>query len=122
MPELPAEVLRLIGEAVSSMDHVDLLFHLTKRGETTVGLLAADTHLDHKVVVRVLGELAKAGLVVERHGRFGVTGDPRNRAAVELLAEMYNARPVSLVRAVYARTSPITTFADAFRLRPENEE
>jgi hypothetical protein len=30
---------------------------------------------------------------------------------------MYNARPVTLVRAVYARPSPVKTFAEAFRLR-----
>jgi hypothetical protein len=39
------------------------------------------------------------------------------RAAVDNLEIAYNTRPVTLVRALYDRTAPIQSFADAFRLR-----
>ena len=50
--------------------------------------------------------------------------------AVDALAEMYNTKPVTLIRAIYSRPatpppapapapSPMQAFADAFRLRRE---
>ena len=44
---------------------------------------------------------------------------PELRAGVEALAVAYNERPVTLVRAIYERPSPIQSFADAFRLRQD---
>ena len=46
---------------------------------------------------------------------------PALRRAVELLAIAYNERPVTLVRAIYDRPSAIQSFADAFRIRKEDE-
>lgn len=41
--------------------------------------------------------------------------------AVKALAVAYNTRPVTLVKAIYARPSAIQSFADAFRLRKQGE-
>jgi DNA-binding MarR family transcriptional regulator len=107
----------LISEALSTMDHVEVLFRVHRRVDATADWLATDAHVDPGVLARVLRDLEAANLVVEQNGSYRVTDAPRNRAAVEQVAAMYNARPVTLVRAVYARVSPVTTFADAFRLR-----
>jgi hypothetical protein len=53
--------------------------------------------------------------------------DDAARRAVDALAEMYQTKPVTLIRAIYSRpatpTKPATavqSFADAFRLRRED--
>lgn len=48
-------------------------------------------------------------------------GTPALRRAVEMLSAAYNQRPVTLVRLVYHRPSPAQTFADAFRLRKDED-
>ena len=55
-------------------------------------------------------------------GRFcyGVT-DAATRRAVDLLRVAYNERPVTLVRLVYSRPSVAQTFADAFRVKREDQ-
>jgi hypothetical protein len=116
---LPAEVRRLIDETLESMDHVELLFRIARRGEATAEWLGNDAHVDRSQVARVLHDLEHAKLIVGNAGTYRVTPNPRDRAAVDAFAETYNARPVTLIRAVYARPSPLRSFADAFRLRRE---
>lgn len=114
---LPAEVQRLITETLSSMDHVEILFRVSRRPDTDAEWLSRDAHMESRVVANVLHDLVEAGLLIERNGAYSVTENQRDRAAVNAFAEAYNARPVTLVRAIYARSSPVRTFADAFRLR-----
>jgi len=78
------------------------------------------------VAARTFNELAAAGLI-EADGstppRYRYApATARDKAAVELLALAYNERPVTLVRAIYARPTPAQSFADAFRLRKKAEE
>lgn len=47
--------------------------------------------------------------------------DARTRNAVALLGAAYNERPVTLVRLIYSRPSMAQTFADAFRLKKDEE-
>jgi hypothetical protein len=49
-------------------------------------------------------------------------GSPELRRAVELLRVAYNERPVTLVRLVYQRPTTAQAFADAFRIRREDDE
>jgi DNA-binding IclR family transcriptional regulator len=70
---------------------------------------------------RCLEELAAGGLVApDGHEayRYAPAGDTD---AVDALAQMYNERPVTLVRAIYNRLAPVEAFADAFRLRRDEE-
>ena len=116
---LPAEVRRLINEHLESMDHVEVLFRIARRAEAAPDWLAHDAHIDRAQVASVLRDLANAKLIVAHDGLYRLTTNPRDRAAIEQFAETYNARPVTLIRAVYARPSPLRSFADAFRLRRE---
>jgi|SRR5581483_9445127 len=117
---LPPEVDRLIGETLASMDHVEVLFRICREGEATAEWLARDAHIEATRVARVLRDLEDAKLVTSDGPSYRVTQNPRDRAAVETFAATYNARPVTLIRAVYARPSPVRSFADAFRLRRED--
>jgi hypothetical protein len=117
---LPSEVQRLIDDALASMDHVEVLFRVCRYGPVTAEWLARDAHIERAVVDRVLRNLEHARLVIADGAAFSVTSNPRGRAAVEQFAEMYNSRPVTLIRAVYARPSAARSFADAFRIRRDD--
>ena len=94
-------------------------FALETQGSLAPDWLAHDAHIDRAQVASVLRDLANAKLIVAHDGLYRLTTNPRDRAAIEQFAETYNARPVTLIRAVYARPSPLRSFADAFRLRRE---
>ena len=113
---LPDEAQRLVTETLASMDHVEALFHLRRRGGRTAAELAAAARIHPTLLQRVLLDLTSAKLVVEQHGTFELTDTPRDRAAIDELVEVYNRRPVTLVRAVYGRPAAAKRFTDAFRL------
>jgi hypothetical protein len=113
-------VKQLIEETLASMDHVEILFRISRTGEASAAWLAADAHVEPSQVEKVLRDLEHAKLIKNDEGTYRVTRSPRERAAVDEFAAAYNARPVTLIRAVYARPSPLRSFADAFRLRRED--
>ena len=117
---LPAAVRRLIDEALESMDHVELLFRISQAAEVTTEGLARDAHLEPSRVAKVLRDLEQAQLITGEAGSHRVTRNPRNRAAIADFAATYNARPVTLIRAVYARPTALHSFADGTRLRRED--
>lgn len=94
------DVRQLIAAGLSSMDHVDLLFYLRQR-EATVSELAASTRFDLHQTGRLLLELEAMGLATQEDGRFMMCTDRSRRAAIDELLTIYNARPVTLVRAIY---------------------
>ena len=120
--ELPAEVLHLVHGPVRTIAHVELLLALRDRAPSPVLLetLAEVAHVSSRDGARaMLDELANAGLVASPDPATWVFA-PRGalREAVEALAAAYNQRPVTLVRALYARPAkPLQSFAVAFRFR-----
>lgn len=117
---LPDEVRRLIDGALASMDHVEVLFRIAEQGDASAESLARHAHIEPSQLAKVLEDLKRAKLIANDGASYFVTQSPRDRAAVEELAAAYNARPMTLIRAVYARRSPLRSFADAFRLRRED--
>ena len=121
--ELPAEVRDLIARNLASMEHVDalLVLHRAPDRRWTSDDLAAELHANPPSVTRTLRDLTSSGLVAEAGDGFHFApATPALRRATELLLEAYNARPVTLVRAIYDRPpSAVKSFADAFRIKPE---
>lgn len=117
--DLPAEVNRLIDMFVASMDHVELLvrLHAAPSDTFTVDDLASASHIDRATVVRICRDFQSADVVRESGDAYRYAPSSREHDAIAELVKMYDTRPVSLVRAVYARPTPIKSFADAFRLR-----
>jgi hypothetical protein len=111
------EVRRLLAAGISSVDHVDVLFHLA-RGESTRAELAATTRFTEALLDVLLDELVGTGLAVRRGDGWAITEDVRNRDAIGELLAIYNARPVTLVRAIYARELLTRTVADRISPRP----
>jgi hypothetical protein len=70
----------------------------------------------------ILEELRQRGLLTGDGKSYAFTPDEGLASAVAQLAEMYNTKPVTLVRAMYDRPSHvIRQFADAFKLRREED-
>jgi hypothetical protein len=122
---LPEEVISLLNRALPSMVHIEVLLLLQRtapRGWT--GQLAA-------IELRTSPELADGALadletsrVAERvpgtnERRLNVSDD-QVVAAVLQLQQVYDTRPVTLIKALYKRPpTAVQAFADAFRLRGE---
>lgn len=121
--ELPAEVRELIARHLASMEHVDALLVLHRDAERRWPLaeLTAQLHAAPASVARTLRDLSASGLVAESGDAFQYApATPALRDATEALLEAYNARPVTLVRAIYDRPpNAVKSFADAFRIKPE---
>lgn len=126
---LPAEVRQLIARHLATMEQVDVLLLLARSGDDglTADEIRTELRLDaNGVTPRTFDELRAAGLIEHDGGdppRYRYEpSNPRDRDAVALLALAYNERPVTLVRAIYARPTPAQSFADAFRLRKKAED
>jgi DNA-binding MarR family transcriptional regulator len=126
---LPAEVRQLIARHLATMEQVDVLLLLARSPEQWRSEEEIRTALridETGVSARTFDELRAAGLI-ESDGsqparyHYAATNE-RDKAAVALLALAYNAQPVTLVRAIYARPTPAQSFADAFRLRKKADE
>ena len=117
---LPEGVRSLIETALVSMDHVEVLFRVSRGDGVTAEWLAQDAHIEPTVLAKVLRDLEHSRLVAREGTSYRVSQNPEQRATVEEFAATYNARPVTVIRAVYARPSPLSSFAEAFRLRRED--
>jgi hypothetical protein len=124
--QLPDDVVALVNGPVRTMTHVELLLALraAEPEPRPLDALARETHAPSSAEAhRTLAELAAAQLVANPRGDEW-TYVPRTsaaREAVDRLAQMYNEKPVTLVRALYSRPArPLTSFVDAFRLRKED--
>ena len=109
---VPEEVRRILVAGISSMDQVDVLFHLARRPSTRADL-AASTRFTEQLVELLVARLIAAGLVVRRSDVLAITESARDRKAIGALLAVYNARPATLVRAIYGRELLSRTVADA---------
>jgi hypothetical protein len=121
---IPDAVRLLLARHLPTVDHVAVLVILYAMPQRVheAKELAAEARLSESVATAVLADLTGGHLVKRDGSGFLYDPDARNRAAVEQLAELYNSRPVSLMRAIYDRpASTARSFADAFRIRKEEE-
>ena len=121
---LPSEVRQLIARQVTTMEQVEVVLLLARSEGRALGLdeIRATLRLPSTALpAKTFLELEEAGLIRSEPGpcwRYAPVTVVLRRS-VELLAVAYNERPVTLVRALYDRPSPVQSFADAFRIRKE---
>ena len=121
---LPDEVRQLIARHVHTMEQVEVLLLLARSADRSIGV--DEIRRELRLPATALAPRTVAGL---EDGRLIVAepGSPPRyryapataelRRAVDLLADAYNTRPVTLVRMIYDRPNAAQAFADAFRLR-----
>ena len=127
--DIPYEVTALLRRALPSMVHIEVLLLLAKDRSNSweAASAALEVHSTPALVASALADLESARLAVAVPGSdpraYRIdTSDALAANAVASLREMYERRPVTLIRAVYERPpSAITAFADAFRVRPPED-
>jgi predicted transcriptional regulator len=128
--DLPTGVRDLIVRHLASMDHVTVLLFLWQAAPATQApsAIAAALQLDHQTVSRALRDLTVGNLVRNESrtpdGPFVFApASSRVNETVRELDDAYNRRPVTLIRALYARPPrPVQSFADAFRLHDDDKK
>jgi len=120
---LPREVIDLLQRHVESMEQAEVLLALSREsGAVRASELAIQLRISESSTVAALEHFVQYNLAVcESAGtasyRFAPS-KPQLAEAVRALDTAYNTKPVTLVKAIYARPSTaVQSFADAFRLR-----
>jgi len=121
--DLPGEVVALIHRSLPSMVHIEmlLLLHRTAPRAWTAEQAAMELRSSPELVVATIADLLAARLAEPEPGSTLVrlrAEDDLTMAAVVALKEVYDRRPVTLIKALYRRpAASVQAFADAFRLR-----
>ena len=125
---IPGEVRQLLARHLHTMEQVEVLLLLARSAARSLGVDEIKRELRLEATAdlsRTLSRLEASGLVAVDAGppaRYRYApASAEARSAVELLAVAYNERPVTLVRMIYDRPSPVQSFADAFRLRKDGD-
>jgi hypothetical protein len=120
------EFCRFIQTWLPSVDAAEVLLLLARQHDQwwdAAGIaraLSPGTTIAEADIVRALEQFQLAGLIAVGPDK-RVQYRPANhdfREKVEMLAQAYKERPVTLIRMIYAlRDTKIQSFADAFKLR-----
>jgi len=120
--DLPSAVQHLIWHQLRSIDHVAVLLAVRASSGCDVDSVSAKAMMAPSVAAEILDELKQRGLITLTANGYEFKPDGPLAEAVALLAEMYNTKPVTLVRAIYDRpVHVIQQFADAFKLRRDED-
>jgi DNA-binding MarR family transcriptional regulator len=126
---LPDDIRRFLDGNIETIDQLEVLRILGEKPdrEWTAAELAAEVQAKPQVVATHVVALQGRGLLtaqqrgadlVARHG----ARTPELQTLVGRLLQLYRERPVTMIKMVYERAKdPLRTFADAFRLRKEEE-
>lgn len=126
-PDFPDDLRSFIQEYIPTVDAAELLLVLAREPARRYRLGEAidalrPTVLSEPAARRQLVLFEAHGLVSSEageHYRYS-PATPALDAAVRALTKVYNERPVTLVRMIYApKDEKIRSFADAFRLKKE---
>ncbi|MDQ2665536.1 MAG: hypothetical protein M3Z05_05960 [Gemmatimonadota bacterium] len=117
--ELSEPIRRLLHQHLPSMDHVALLLAFRADPECRdVNELVSAARLQKNVAAGVLADLTASHLLQRSGAAYVYAPGSDMRELIDELANLYNSKPVTLVRAIYDRpASAARSFADAFRIR-----
>lgn len=127
---LPEDVCRFLDAHIPTMEHLDLFLALARVSPESRA--AADIAMELRTAAdgteARLDEMHGTGLLQTENGASGrrayrwVPHSPAESQTVERLRNLYQVRPVTLIRYVYERPrTAAQLFADAFRLRKKSE-
>ena len=129
---LPPEVTALLHRALPSMVHIETLLLLARTAPQPSSryAIANEVRSSPALVAAALADLETAKLAEAVPGGDGTEyryaeADAGTGRAVAALRDVYERKPVTLIRVMYERpaspsgTSAAQAFANAFRVRPE---
>lgn len=130
MEKFSEEIQRFIIHNIKSIEYLKILLFLKENSDKkwTVYNIGKKLYLHHTIVKDILRFLNKRGfLKIERQEKenfysYNPISDDLH-SIVEQLAQIDRHYPVSLINFIYSMSkNPIQSFADAFKLKSEEEE
>jgi len=130
MENFSEEIQRFIRHNIKSLDYLKILLFFKENNDQkwTAYNIGKKLYLHHTIVKDILNFLSERGfLKIERQEKeHFYSYNPRNEDLhnrVEQLAQLDRHYPVSLINFIYSLSkNPIQSFADAFKLKSEEEE
>lgn len=128
MPEqrpLPSDVESFISYCIDSVEQVEILLLLSAERERhwTIDDLSKHLRSSRRSVGLRLSSLVAHGLVARSGMSFYYAAADHDDALVKRLAEVYTQRRNSVIRRIFMdRQDPMRTFADAFRIREDDDD
>ena len=124
-PDFPVELRRFIQAAIPEPEAAELLVLLHKQPDKAWNAEQLTDALRPSVVApaqvqRHLDAFHARGVLALDEQGYRYAPQDNNAALVEQLVKVYNERPVTLIRMIYAlKDTRIQSFADAFKFRKE---
>ena len=122
-PDFPAELRSFIRDNIPDIDAAELLLLLARNphGRYDIATMLKEvrpTIIGEPAARRHIAYFRERGLLSEIDGTYQYgPASPELEQMVRALTKVYNERPVTLIRVIYAlKDEKIRSFADAFRL------
>jgi hypothetical protein len=123
-PEIPENLRGFIHDCIPHVDAAEVLLALSAEPDRSFTLRELveklrPAEISEATVHKYLARFEGCGLVAHEHGAYRFTpASSECELAVSALAKLYNERPVTLVRMIYApKEDSLRAFADAFRIK-----
>jgi hypothetical protein len=121
--DFPPAAMQFILQHIESVAQLEVLIYVRDHGDHAVTPveLANTLALTSEMSSAILADLARRGFAVKADAGFRYeTATSEIDDVVELLAEYYRTHRIAITSAIYSKPiHKVKTFADAFRLRPE---
>lgn len=113
-----------VNKNISSVEQIEvlLILHANPEREWTVHEISAILRSSPYAIESRMPGLIAAKLARKTEGGYQYVASGRSHAHVEELQEEYSARRFSVIELVFSKPSPLQSFADAFRLRDEDDD
>lgn len=124
-PEFSSEFRTFVNKNINSVEQIEVLLILRanpERAWTVDEISAIMRSSAHSIRSRLEGLQAKKLAVIVTGEGFRYAASGRLDAMVEMLGEEYGRRRFSVIELVFTRPDAARQFADAFRLRDEENE
>jgi hypothetical protein len=113
-----------VNKNISSVEQIEvlLILHANPERVWTVDEISAILRSSTYAIESRMPGLISARLAKAVEGGYQYTASGRTHALVEMLQEEYGARRFSVIELVFSKPDPLRSFADAFRLKEEEED
>ena len=123
---LSPDLMRFIRRNISSVEQLEILLLLFEEPEREWSAEGISEHLRSSLtsVTKRLGDLERRQLVERTSGEtYRYRPSTRAEGVLKLMRDEYHIRPTRVIDAIFSVPGEaISSFADAFRLRPEDTD
>lgn len=113
-----------VNKTITSVEQIEvlLILHANPDRVWSVGEISAILRSSPYAIESRMPGLIGARLAKAVEGGYQYVASGRSHAYVEMLQEEYSARRFSVIELVFSRPDPLQSFADAFRLKEEEDD